>query len=520
MKKLLVMLLTLVLVAGAVVLSVSAEAEPRRADCPDCQKTVEWQPITVSNIADICDGTDIINGHYYLYEDLKSFTYKTIRENETVCLDLNGKTITSTGRSFRVNKAKSVLNIMDSKTGGTIISKSAASNVHGGTITSSTGGTVNLYSGTLRYISTENSATTRGGVININGGNMNIYGGTVDAGQCTLVYKSDTEGGAAIAMNANTTLNISGGQIIAGNKAQGGAADCVLVGAATAVVTLSGDAKVDELYFAYTSASSLVVDGAYTGTAKLAYAPTVTVKEGNKIGTLVNNGTVSGADISFDNARYGVAASGTDLVMAIKPATSKDGWCEYCKENVTWEPWTEDNTKTDNNVFTGHYYLYEDVTGCPVKIAKGTVCIDLNGHKLQSRGRSFVSSGQSYTEGTPIINMMDSQGVGCVIGTDGSNNPTGGTVYLIDGGVFNLYGGTLKHITDGTKSATTQGGVVCLFVSTRATVGGVLNLYGGSIDASECTMKEGALVQQFLLASGVYSMLTAVMFMPVRSPEM
>jgi len=482
MKKLLVILLTLVLVAGAVVLSISAAAEPKTAECPYCEEMVEWQPVTNSNKATFGDG------HYYLYEDIKAFGQKTI--TGTTCLDLNGKTATTNNRSLLVNTANSVLNIVDSGTGGAVVSQNGSNNVAGGTVRVSTGGTLNLYSGTLRFISTEGSVTARGGVIDTyNGGNVNIYGGTVDASQCTLVGNNS---GAAIYVDPASRLYISGGEIIQGKKADG-TDNCVYVADSTAVVTLSGDAEVDEVFFAKSSATSLVIDGAYTGTAKLAYASTVTVKEGNKIGTLVNNGTVSGADISFDNARYGVAASGTDLVMAIKPATSKDGWCEYCKENVTWEPWTQDNTKTDNNVFTGHYYLYEDVTGCPVKIAKGTVCIDLNGHKLQSRGRSFVSSGQSYTEGTPIINMMDSQGGGCVIGTDGSNNPTGGTVYLIDGGVFNLYGGTLKHTTDGTKSATTQGGVVCLFVSTKATVGGVLNLYGGSIDASECTMKEGGI---------------------------
>lgn len=478
MKKLLIILLTLIILTGAVALSISAEAEPRMADCPYCNEKVEWKPITNTN-------KTIGDGHYYLYEDINGFGQKTI--SGTTCLDLNGKVATTTGRSLLVNTANSVLNVIDSQSGGTVVSQNGSNNVAGGTVRVSAGGTLNLYGGTLQYISTQDSKTSRGGVIDTyNGGNINIYGGTVDAGQCTLVGNNS---GAAIYVDPSSCLNISAGRIIQGKKADG-TDNCVYVSDTTAVVTLSGDAKIDELFFAKSSATSLVIDGTYTGTAKVMYSSNITVKEGDKIGTLTNNGNVTGAKIAFENERYGVAASGTDLVMEIKPATAKDGWCEYCQKTVTWEPWTNDFAKTTIDVPTGHYYLFEDLPNNAVKSAKGTVCLDLNGHTMKSKGRSFIVSSQSYTEVTPILNLMDSKGNGCAISYDGSNNPNGGTAYVVNKGIFNMYGGTLKHVTDGTKSVTNLGGVVCLYSTSSSPDGGTMNFYGGTIDASECTMKE------------------------------
>ena len=181
--------------------------------------------------------------------------------------------------------------------------------------------------------------------------------------------------------------------------------------------------------------------------------------------------------------------AGVVVLSVSAEASSRTAECPYCKKEVSWTAWTKTNT-SGVDVEEGHYYLYEDLPNCVVKRAVGTVCIDLNGHTMKSRGRSLIVSGAYYTEGTPIMNVMDSQGGGCIIGTDYTNNPNGGTAYVVDGGVLNMYGGTLKHITDGTKSVTELGGVVCLFASTKAVVGGTLNIYGGSIDARECTMKE------------------------------
>lgn len=477
MKKLLIALLVVTVLIGAIVLSTSAEAETRTADCPYCGKSVEWTPITQSN-------KTIGDGHYYLYEDITGFGQKTI--TGTTCLDLNGKTATTTGRSLLVNTENSILNIIDSQSNGAIVSQNGSNNVAGGTVRVSGNGTLNLYSGTLRYISSEGSVTARGGVVDINGGAVNVYGGKIDASQCTLAGSNN---GAAVYIATNSTLNISGGELIQGKKSDN-TDNCVYVSDTTAVVTLSGDAAVDRVLFAKASASSLVIDGAYTGTVKLTYASNLTIKENDKIGMLINNGSVDNADISFENERYTAATSGTDLVLAIKPAPTKTGWCEYCKEDVTWEPWTNDFAKTVMDIPTGHYYLFEDLPNNAVKGAKGVVCLDLNGHTMKTKGRSFIVSSMSYTEGTPILNVMDSKGGGCVVSTDGSNNPNGGTAYVVNDGILNLYGGTLKHVTDGTKSVVKLGGVVCLYSSSSSPSGGTMNIYGGCIDASECNMKE------------------------------
>ena len=188
--------------------------------------------------------------------------------------------------------------------------------------------------------------------------------------------------------------------------------------------------------------------------------------------------------------------AGIAVLSASAADTTKSAKCPYCNREVTWTAWTKSNTSSVD-VEEGHYYLYEDLPNCVVKRAKGTVCIDLNGHTMKTRGRSLIVSGAYYKEGTPIMNVIDLKGGGAVIGTDYTNNPNGGTAYVVDGGVLNLYGGTLKHITDGTNSAVNLGGVVCLYSSSGSLLGGTLNIYGGVVDASECTMKqfgEGAAV--------------------------
>ena len=87
--------------------------------------------------------------------------------------------------------------------------------------------------------------------------------------------------------------------------------------------------------------------------------------------------------------------------------TARVEYCEYCQKEVEWTAWTSAN-KTLSSVETGHYYLAEDIYGSSQKIAKGTVCLDLNGHTLQSNNRALLSSGKQYA--TPIMNVMDSKG--------------------------------------------------------------------------------------------------------------
>ena len=164
--------------------------------------------------------------------------------------------------------------------------------------------------------------------------------------------------------------------------------------------------------------------------------------------------------------------------------TARTEYCEYCGKEVEWTAWTTAGHRTLRPVETGHYYLAEDIYDSSQKIAMGTVCLDLNGHTLQSNNRALLSSGKQYA--TPILNVQDSVGGGYVISQGGTNNAGGGTVTASYGGVFNLYSGTLQYISTDT-SITTVGGVVCVYGDASAGTG-VFNMYGGVVDASQCQM--------------------------------
>ena len=171
------------------------------------------------------------------------------------------------------------------------------------------------------------------------------------------------------------------------------------------------------------------------------------------------------------------------LGVSVLAETARVEYCEYCQQEVQWTAWSSANKNT-GSWSTGHYYLAEDIIGGTQKIAKGTVCLDLNGHTIKTTGRALLCSGKQYEN--PVFNVMDSKGGGYVISQTGTNNGSGGTVTASYGGEFNLYGGTLQYIS-GEDSITTVGGVVCVYGDATAGTG-TFNMYGGCVDASQCQL--------------------------------
>lgn len=168
------------------------------------------------------------------------------------------------------------------------------------------------------------------------------------------------------------------------------------------------------------------------------------------------------------------------MLDSLKPQfTTK--YCEACDKVVEWTPILNVTAALPNT--TGHYYLYEDM---PVMSNQGTnrcalsgdttVCLDLNGHKMETQSRSF------HLDNTSTVNLFDSVGTGQVISYTASNSPNGGTVNIKAGTTFNMYGGTMRFIkeTDNDYYGTGTGGVVAL--------GGTLNMYGGSIIGADMVL--------------------------------
>ena len=501
MKKAWIFALVLVLLAGFMLVPVFAETA-RVEYCEYCQKEVQWTAWTAANKS----LSSVETGHYYLAEDISGSSQKIAKG--TVCLDLNGYTLQSLGRAL-LSSGKQysapIFNVMDSKGGGYVISQNGVNNASGGTVTASYGGVFNLYGGTLQYISGADSMTAVGGVVCVYGdstagvGIFNMWGGCVDGSQCQLV--KDTENmvsgnkdgcGAAIAVYGGSTLNLRGGMVIAGKaEPDEGRGDCVFVQSNADKVVLAKDAWVDNIWFDEDPSASLTVSGVYTGTAQL--SGRVNQGEGVVIGKTTANADISGGDITYTADSYFVDITDAGLtltqnptpdgVAGTEPTGTRAEYCEYCKAEVEWTAWTTAGQKTLSDVTTGHYYLKEDISGCSQKIIKGTVCLDLNGHTLQSNMRALLVSGAQYTD--PLLNVMDSKGGGYVITNGGTNNAGGGTATVSGGGVFNLYSGTLKYITT-EKSITTLGGVVCVSGDSKKL--STFNMYGGCVDASQCQL--------------------------------
>ena len=149
----------------------------------------------------------------------------------------------------------------------------------------------------------------------------------------------------------------------------------------------------------------------------------------------------------------------------------RKGYCQACKETVTWLPLGNDIAEDyGNNLATDHYYLAEDFEnyyGQLVVREEEKVCVELNGKTYHTDMNTGVSRG-FLVYGT--LNLQDSAAGGEIKG-EGVSGKEGGTVYVADGGIFNLYSGTVTS-AGGTSST---GGAI--YVSKN----GIFNMYGGTI---------------------------------------
>ena len=135
----------------------------------------------------------------------------------------------------------------------------------------------------------------------------------------------------------------------------------------------------------------------------------------------------------------------------------------------------------------GNYYLKTDVDGFessvtiehPIKI-KGNVTICLNGKTLQSKAQNkpvFLIEGNSKLTLTDCTNNNKGKVMHFSVGT--------GSGVEVNGGTFNMYGGTI------TGNTTTQrGGGVCVTGASSA-----FNMYGGTISGNSATNGGGVYVE-------------------------
>jgi len=441
------------------------------AYCQACDATVTWYS---------WDGTaEFEHDHYFL--DSKTGVSQTAYVgsaddgSKQVCFDLRGKTVSASARVFRVYGK---LNVLDTKGGGLIEStttgqapvfyvyKNAEMNIYGGTFTGNSAsasgggvgavdnGTLNIYDGTIKD---GVSAGPGGNIAMFNTATINMYGGSIENGT------AGTNGGN-INMSSKSTLNIYGGSILGGTAETG---SCVNV---TGAVNLYGGDKITISQLRLASGKTVEVVGL------LAAESSIGVLLADGMGTVAY--TEQEENVQFFNIEETeglVKYDGSKLYVEPKPVAHEHCACggvggHGTCTTLTYEIWTGNLTSGTYN-----YCLTADLElSGMIEIPSGvTLNLCLNGHNITGDDRVFQING--------TLNLSDCQGGGVVTTTRVRQGPI---FYVRDGGIFNMFGGTLQ----GTKKISSDGGLGV--IGLNANGGAVMNMYGGTITGGS-TSKNG-----------------------------
>lgn len=218
--------------------------------CPVCGTDQEWTALSGTDLAALTftkEGSAIVRFHYYL-SDNATFSGAAMTtgggNNHYVCLNLNGKTLTTGAVAITTNYGN-IFNIMDTVGTGVLAGKSAGAsaaainvqnpnakvNIYGGTIKRATGsnayssvayiqglgGQINLYDGTIDGTGINNTSYATVATLTANDGRtgtFNVYGGEVKCGTTT--------GDGNIQVKANAVFNLHGGTVKDGVARGGG----------------------------------------------------------------------------------------------------------------------------------------------------------------------------------------------------------------------------------------------------------------------------------------------------------
>ena len=446
------------------------------AYCRHCDSTVTWYS---------WDGTQELEQDHYFLDSMTGVSQTAYigsadDGSKEVCFDLRGKTISASARVFRVYGK---LNMMDTVGGGLIESttagqapvfyvyKNAEMNIYGGTFTGNSGstsgggvgavdnGTLNIYGGTIRD---GVSGGAGGNIATFNSAVMNLYGGTIENGTATT-------GGGNINLAAKSSLNIYGGSILGGTAETG---SCVNAGGA---VTLYGGDKITISQVRLPAGKAMEVVGELAAESSIGVA----LADGT--------GTVAYTDWEENLAFFSIETEelvkfdGTKIYVEPKPVTHEHCACggtggHGSCTTLTYETWT--GTLTSG---TYNYCLAGDLNlSGMIEIPSGvTLNLCLNGHSITGDDRVFQING--------TLNLTDCKGGGVVSTTKVRQGPI---FYVRDGGVFNMFGGTLQ----GTKKISSDGGLGV--IGLNAGGGAVMNLYGGTIIGGS-TSKNGGNIHMY-----------------------
>jgi hypothetical protein len=398
--------------------------------------------------------------------------------------------ITFTGKL--TSSSTSTSGIIRLSNGASIDSRAELTATSGDFIYNNSRGTVNISGGTV-------SATTGNAVRNNSTGAVNISGGTVSATTGNAVYNSPTG-----------TVNISGGTVSAttGRAVYNGS-----IGPVTGTVNISGGTvSATTGYAVYNGSGGLLLSGdpAIIGTIMKAgtgilsvdgsFAPsggkTYTLGFTNFSGVAVAGGAshiakFALASSSLDGVNYALAASGSDIVLAIANgyAVSASGTTyTITKGTGTYATIQSaiDNIKTQANG-----------AACTIRFGNGTDVLDIGDSYINFAGGTswglitltgkITSAFDNSSYGT-----IDLYGVSIASMADIANTASSGNAVYNYGSTVNISGGTVSatsgtavnnnstgtvNISGGTVSATTSAAV-----SNYST--GAVSISGGTVSAT------------------------------------
>ena len=359
--------------------------------CEACDADVVWKPVSYLQEKDQYLGS----GHYYYAAAPLSSAQRHVRTGEKLCLDLNGYTVTTRGRSFYVDVG-GVLNILDSKGTGSIVSTTASGpNYLYGTF--QVKGEMNIFGGSLQFDDEGTPSVDMGGVGGItDGGVLNMYGGEIRGTNLSNNGRYGDSGKGAAIIVYNGQLHIcDDAKVISGTiPEEGGAGPCIaLRNLASNKVSLSGNASVDDIYFDKLNYSNLTISGTFTGNVGLSYASGVTLERDTVIGT-ADNADVSNATFRLPETvkDWMVYVDGTNLKIKGYQASTVAviGGNEY--DNLQ----AAVNASAENSVIK----LIKAVSGDATTTVDRNVYLDLNGYDITEA----VTVNTGYT-----LYCMDSQ---------------------------------------------------------------------------------------------------------------
>lgn len=451
------------------------------ARCPFCNEVdVSWEPITAAK------AFAAAGGHYYLAEDITASDNAlktTWRSNDAdtaastkVCLNLNGKNVTTTAGAALYISHGGTYNVFDPYAGtdkASVLTGNGANYYSAGSLfvgNATSAPVVNLYGGIFRksQVATGNDVGEPVVYLNDTGNIVNMFEGTViDGSNCNFFNSAGYPAAVTMMGSAGKTcrFNMYGGEIT-GSDLVCESNEAYTGGRAVSIYAQNADAAGQFTMYAGTITGGKV--GAnYVGASVFIKKGAVFTMEGGKIGGGIRNTTTE--DIYVEDGGTLTNNTYVDAIDAVRFANSSYSYSAKCRHCNTAKTWKAMAGALGDKCANGDHLLMTANVGDTAQwallvvssAATMNVCWALNGKTVHT-GRSS----KAYNAGATLSIM----GKGEVIGVDGDKAETEafGTIAVQWGGKLNLYGGTYStnngkpvlYVQGGACNVTVHEGVV------------------------------------------------------------